>query len=418
MVTLNPGLRRTPSGAAPGFPFKQLDRAVLTESPSPCPHCVAGPFAGQSYEAELAAKVLELRRELGTSPRLAQAVVLDQVKLQASPLREGYRGTVKLVFGWDRAQRRARLGLYAEGSHQLIGVEHCPEHHPAMAPVLDFICEAVVRLGLPVYQESRRNGFLRHLLLRVLPDGRMLACFVTPHAEGGWQDKLLQLAEELRQAFPQVRSISQNLNPGTGNAVLGSITQEVAGQWSVPCAFLERPVAVTGTCFMQANLGLFRIILAGLRTWVEGFGSDCRVADLYCGCGAIGLSVTHKQPLFLLEGDHASQLPLMEAARADGREEILVTRGRVQDCLTSLELFEPELVLVDPPRKGLDPALVEALGQLKPRALAYLSCNPFTLARDLDQLLSQGGWRVEALQGFDMMPGTQRMEALALLQRG
>jgi len=386
-------------------------------APSSCAHCAAGPFAATSYEEELAAKVLHLRRELGHAPRLAQALDLDAVEMRPSPARAGYRHTVKLVFGWDRQEKRARLGLYESGSHRLIGVEHCPEHHERMAPVLDFICEAVGRLGLPVYQESRGTGFLRHLLLRVLPDGRMLACFVTPHAEGAWQEKLQQLAVELRERFPHLRSLSQNLNPGMGNTVLGAVTQELEGQWSVPCTFLDTPVAVTGTSFLQANLPLFRQILERLRHWVQEVGPSCRVADLYCGCGAIGLSVTRTQPLFLLESDHASQIPLMEAARADGREEIVVTRGRVEDCLASLELFEPEIVLVDPPRKGLDPALVEALAHLRPQGLAYLSCNPFTMARDVDLLLTQGGWQVEAVTGYDMMPGTGRLEALALLRR-
>jgi 23S rRNA (uracil1939-C5)-methyltransferase len=387
------------------------------EPKPPCPHCAAGPYAGVSYDVELAAKADLLRRELGSSPRLAAALDLERVELVASPAREGYRGHVKLVFGWDKLDREARLGIYEPGSHRLVDLARCREHDPRLGPLLEAVRRGVKERGLPVFREESGKGFLRHLLARVLPDGRQLACIVTPHAEGGWQESLEEWARELRAQLPELFSVCQNINPGRGNAVLGSVTTLLEGQFNVPCRFLDAPVAVSATSFQQANLPLFRIILGHLRTWVDGFGPEARVADLYCGCGAIGLSVTRRQPLFLLEADHASQLPLMEAARADGREEIVVTRGRVEDCLTSLELFEPDVVIVDPPRKGLDPALLEALALLRPRALAYLSCNPFTQARDLEMLLAHAAWRVESVTGFDMLPGTGRLECLALLSR-
>lgn len=392
---------------------------IETEEPRACAHCLAAPFARVPYEEELASKARALRQELAASPRLLERLPLplEDLTLRPSPNREGYRNSVKLVFGWDKAAGAARLGIYQPGSHRLIDLRHCREHDPRLGPLLEALREGVASHRLPVYHEERAKGFLRYLLARVLPDGRLLACFVTPHAEGGWQESLEGWARELRAQFPELRCLAQNLNPGLGNAVLGARTNLLEGQFHVPCSFLDTPVAVSSTSFLQANLGLFRLILEDLRAWTAGFGPACRVADLYCGCGAIGLSVTRTQPLFLLESEHASQLPLMEAARADGREEIVVTRGRVEECLTSLELFEPELVIVDPPRKGLDPALVEELGRLRPRALAYLSCNPRSLARDLEQLLADPAWRVDSLRGYDMLPGSERVEALALLRR-
>jgi len=368
---------------------------MSSEIPATCPHCAAGPYAGVPYNKELAAKTRLLRRELGGSQRLAAAFDLERVELRPSPAREGYRGSVKLVFGWDKAAKEAMLGLYEPGSHRLTDLRDCREHDPRLAPLLEAVRRGVKERGLPVYREEGGKGFLRHMLARVLPDGRQLACFVTPHAEGGWQETLEEWARDLRAGLPELFSVCQNLNPGRGNAVLGAVTTLLEGQFTVPCRFLETPVAVSATSFQQANLPVFRAILEELRGWVDGLGAEARVADLYCGCGAIGLSVTRRQPLFLLEADHASQIPLMEAARADGREEINVTRGRVEDCLTSLELFEPDLVIVDPPRKGLDPAQ----------------------ARDLEVLLADPAWRVESVTGFDMLPGTERLECLTLLRR-
>lgn len=388
-----------------------------------CPHCQSSPYAGLPYNDELSAKLLMLRQALEGEPGLPGLLpdgLLDKLVLHPSPVVEGHRNTAKLAFGWDRPRGRAVLGIYEPGSHRLLDLEHCRDHHPAMAPILAFVIEGVRRHGLPVYHEERAKGFLRYFLLRVLPDGRSLCCFVTPHTEGGWQVKLESLAHELREAFPELRAVAQNLNPTTGNAVLGAVTQMLAGQFSVPCRFQETPVPVTTTCFLQANLAQFRLILERLAAFREecerGRATALRVADLYAGCGAIGRSITRLQPLFLLESEHASQVPLVEGAREDGREEIEVVRGRVEDCLTSLELFEPDLALADPPRKGLDPALTDWLLEHPPAALALLSCNPRTLARDLRQLLT-GGYQLQELTGYDMMPGAAQVESLALMTR-
>lgn len=382
-----------------------------------CEHCGWSPWAGRSYEEELADKGGILREAFAdagieTAP---QAVV-------ASPRRQGYRNTVKLVFGFDKAAARARLGIYRPGSHRLVGLESCREHHPAFEPLIFRVAELVREFGLPVYSEERRKGFLRYLLLKALPpEDRLLACFVTPHDEGAWQEKLLAMAERLRAEFPALKSVTQNINPTTGNAVLGSVTNVLSGQFSVPCTFLETPVPVTGTSFLQANLGLFRVILEDLRAGLADVsarrGTPPRVADLYCGVGAIGLSITTTEALFLLEGEHASQLPMVEGAREDGREHIEAVRGRVEDSLVSLEVFEPDLVIVDPPRKGLAPELVEELRRQSPEDIFYLSCNPATLARDVAALLDGGRFRLESLRGYDMLPGTSHLEALAVLRR-
>lgn len=383
-----------------------------------CEHCGWSPWAGRSYEEELADK-----RRLLADAAMAAGLDAEPGPIAPSPEREGYRRAAKLVFGFDKAAGRARLGLYRPGTHRLVGLERCREHHAAFEPLIVRIAELVRELGLPVYSEERRKGFLRYLLLKALPpEDRLLACFVTPHDEGAWQEKLLELSARLRAEFPALRSVTQNLNPTTGNAVLGAVTNVLDGQFSVPCTFLETPVPVTGTSFLQANLGLFRRILADLREELDrvaaGREAPPRVADLYCGVGAIGRSITSTEPLFLLEGEHASQLPLVEGAREDGREHIEAVRGRVEDSLVSLELFEPDVVIVDPPRKGLAPELVEELRSIGPTDIFYLSCNPTSLCRDVALLVAGGRYRLESLRGYDMLPGTPHLEALAVLRRG
>lgn len=389
---------------------------MSADQPASCTHCRDESLRALTYDQELAGKASRLEQSLLDSGlrELFPDQIPATIPVVPAPAREGYRNTVKLVFGFDRQAGVAQLGIYRPGSHDLIDLEHCLDHHPAMQPVIAWVKAAVLRHSLPVYHEKKAKGFLRYFLLKVLPDGRMLCAFVTPHDEGEWQERLLMLAAELTAAFPELRSISQNINPDRGNRVLGNKSTHLEGQHSVPCHFLETPVPVGPYTFLQANLDVFREILLRMSSLVQESGGDeLRVADLYCGCGAIGRSVTSRQPLLLLEGEFHSQLSMVEGAREDGREEITAVRGRIEETLVSVELFDPDLVIVDPPRKGLDPDLLKLLLELRPARILYLSCHPGNLWRDVRLLAS--AYVPSSLEAWDMIPATPHVECLAVL---
>ncbi len=377
-----------------------------------CLHCQGNPLAAISYEEELQGKAQALNELIGASA-FAKELPLP-IELMPAPSRTGYRNSAKLVFGFDKQARRPLLGIYRPGTHQIVDLEHCLEHHPAMQPVIAWIKQAVLDFSLPVYHEERAKGFLRYLLLKVLPDGRMLAAFVTPHEEGEWQQRLEKLAEAMRAAFPEMRVISQNINPDRGNRILGRKSVHLAGQHSVPCQFLEVGVPVGPYTFLQANLSVFRLILEEMRGRIQQSGKGpLRVADLYCGCGAIGRSVTSTEPLLLMEGEFHSQMSMVEGAREDGRDEIMAIRGKIEESLVSIELFNPQLVIVDPPRKGLDADLVQQLLELDAEGILYLSCDPRSLIRDMEALSRR--YEVRSLKAWDMMPLTPHVECLAEL---
>jgi 23S rRNA (uracil1939-C5)-methyltransferase len=386
--------------------------STADRGPASCLHCEGNPLAAITYEEELRGKAKTLN-EL-----LAAAAVLKglpgPVEIVPGPSRTGYRNSAKLVFGFDKQARRPLLGIYRPGTHQIVDLEFCQEHHPAMQSVIAWVKQAVLDFSLPVYNEERAKGFLRYLLLKVLPDGRMLAAFVTPHEEGEWQQRLEKLAEAMRAAFPEMRVISQNINPDRGNRILGRKSVHLAGQHSVPCHFLDVGVPVGPYTFLQANLSVFRLILEEMSERVHQAGdASLRVADLYCGCGAIGRSITSTQPLLLMEGEFHSQMSMVEGAREDGRDEIMAIRGKIEDSLVSIELFNPQLVIVDPPRKGLDADLVQQLLELDAGRMLYLSCDPRSLIRDLEALSAR--YHVRSLKAWDMMPLTPHVECLAEL---
>ncbi len=379
-----------------------------------CQHCQDSEWYHRPYGEELAWKQSRVHDCLS---QVGLSVMPDIPSVIASPQESGYRATAKLAFGFDKATGQVLLGIYKPGTHEIVDLEWCSEHNPAMQPVIHRVKELVLELGLPVYNEIRHKGFLRYFFLRVLDEERMMAAFVTVHNEGEWQKKLLTMAKRLAAEFPTLRGIDQNMNPDRGNRILGYHSELLHGQLYSPVYFLEKAIPVSANSFMQVNLAQFKNILQLMRERLDAFRTEAslRVADIYAGTGAIGRSITRDtDSLMMIEGDRHTQSPMVEGARQDGRDEISAVGGMIEDSLISLELFEPEVAIVNPPRKGLASELIGDLKVLKPRLLMYLSCNPETLARDLKLL--QSHFRIERVQPFDMMPRTEHVETLCVLE--
>jgi 23S rRNA (uracil1939-C5)-methyltransferase len=377
-----------------------------------CQHCQEGEFHGIPMEAQLDAKRSNL---IELFPEFSENLILNP-----SPDLTGFRNTAKLVFGFEKKKREVLLGIYRPATHKLLDLENCQDHHPQMAPLIKWIKEAVLEFGLPVYSEKRSKGFLRYLVLRILNDGKILCCFVTPHADGAWQEKLLELTATMVRAFPEVISVGQNVNATMGNRVLSTTNNMLHGLEFQPATFYKSPVFISSGSFMQSNLGVFARILNRIENFAREdadlIGGIPRIADLYCGVGAISLSIWKSNPILLIENDPASieaaKYGIVENSETDNLQAIC---GKVEDYLDVISQFKPDITIVNPPRKGLGKDLRQSLADLQSRHLYYLSCNPVTLKRDLDEIAST--WELQSLEAFDMVPGTRHVECLARLNR-
>ena len=152
-----------------------------------CQHCLDSAWYQKPYAEELTWKQNRLRECLtGVEVQIAGIPAVEP-----SPETSGYRATAKLAFGFDKTAGAVQLGIYKPGTHELIDLEYCQEHHPAMQAVIHRVKELVLEHSLPVYNETRHKGFLRYFFLRVVDANRMMAAFVTLHDEGEWQKKLI-----------------------------------------------------------------------------------------------------------------------------------------------------------------------------------------------------------------------------------
>lgn len=384
-----------------------------------CPHfpaCVGCPLVGTPYGAQLAAKERTLREALAREhvvPARHEAPV-------GSPRAFGYRSHAKLVFRARRARdggREVVLGVYRPGTHSVVPADACAVHHRLLQPVLRTLRREVERLAIPIFDERVRTGALRYALARVsTAQGAVHLTLVSavedpPH--------LRELIARLRRELPALAAGFLCVNPTPGNVLLTSDIRRLFGPPALLERFGEVELESRPEAFLQANPAVAARIYATVCAWLAPRPDD-RALDLYCGAGGIALHLAPSVRRVLgIEGQPSAVACATSSARRMKIANAEFVAAPVEDTAriaTERGVASPTLVAVNPPRKGLTAQVVDVVAQLAPRKIAYVSCDPGSLARDLAQLTARG-YRVERVRAFDMLPQTPHVEAVALLGR-
>jgi 23S rRNA (uracil1939-C5)-methyltransferase len=399
--------------------FSRRDNLPATHSHgayvAPCPHypdgCIGCPFISVPYPEQLQRKQQAIRKALEDYPSLR---LLAAAPVAASPERLHYRARVKLVVRRSKGQILA--GLYLPGSHRVIDISSCPVHPEPVNRLVRQLKQEIQRLGIPPYDEESDSGDLRYIDIRYAFASReIVLTLVTRRADfpGG-----THLARSLRRRFRFVTGVVQNINEDPGNVIWGTRSRTLAGRDTVIERIgpwkLRLPVGV----FSQANPLVARKLYEKVESLAALTGQET-VLDLYCGVGPISLYLSPRARL--ISGVDESPLAIATAkqnARMNGVGNCRFFDQSVAERLSEAkrELPAVDLVALNPPRKGVQPDAMAALVSLLPRRIIYVSCEPATLARDLDRLVA-AGYGVTALQPFDMFPQTAQVETIALMER-
>jgi 23S rRNA (uracil1939-C5)-methyltransferase len=324
----------------------------------------------------------------------------------AAPAPLGYRNRGVYVVG-GRAGELV-FGAYAPGSHELVDTLGCRVVAPRIDEVARRALAALDASGLPPFREADRSGALRYVVLRANRDGQILCGLVTmPKAP---RAPLEQLAIALLGADPRVVGVVQVRNASTSGAVLSDDHELLAGKETLPERVAGVVVELALGDFTQVNLDAADRLYADLAARVAAPG--LRAIDLYSGVGAIAFALAARGAEVLgIERNPRAALAAAAAAPAGVR----FVEG---DAATLAHHGEPaDLVVVNPPRKGLDAATRAALLARRPASIAYVSCDPATLARDLAEMCA-AGYRVAWVQPYDLMPGAPPIETVVLLVAG
>jgi 23S rRNA (uracil1939-C5)-methyltransferase len=335
----------------------------------------------------------------------APATIVDPVTPALAPI--GYRVQTKLMVG---GTRRVVLGLYAPGSHRILDVSGCPLHDPLLQRTIPAVRTALVEEGVPIHARGRAG--VRYVLLRAsLDEARVLVTLVSSRLP---LPNVARLARRLRTSVP-LAGLLVNENPTSGNVILGPTTERIWGEAVLRERYGAVTIAAGPTAFVQANTCMASTIYAAIAAAADLDGR-ARVLDLYCGVGGIALTLAPRAAVVLGVEEVAAAV---DAARANAeRARVSHARfvaGRVEDVLATVA-EAVDVVTLNPPRKGCAAGVAAGIVRLSPRRVLYLSCNPESFARDAAMLVG-GGYTLERIQPFDLLPQTEHVELLGIFTR-
>jgi tRNA/tmRNA/rRNA uracil-C5-methylase (TrmA/RlmC/RlmD family) len=372
----------------------------------PCPHrppCPACPRFGERGIAGAAQGALdELAREHG----------LPEVEV-VSGLNAGFRLRARLAIRGRLGS--PKIGLFELGTHRVVHIPSCRVQHPLINRVASVVRRALVEARVTCYSDKAHTGVARYLQVVVERGSQTAQVAIVAHSS---------TAEPLSGCFALIRerlggdlhSLWFNSNLEHTNAILGPDFEKLCGPASVIESFGGASVHYPPGAFGQSNLDVACRIIEHVR---ERIPEGARVAEFYAGVGAIGLSALDRasEIRFNEQSPHALHglaLGIEGLAPAD-RAKVSVVAGSAATAVEAAE--RSQIVIVDPPRKGLDRELAAYLGEHPPDRLLYVSCGLPSLLEDIARLTSAGALRLAELTAFNLMPYTEHVETVATLER-
>ena len=391
---------------------------IITPSPDrqevDCPvfsKCGGCLFRHITYEAELAIKKSWVD---GHFKRIGKLDIACDTILP-SPEENGYRNKAQIPCGKD-AEGKPSFGFFASHSHRIIPCENCALQPDFYTDIVKTVENWMNENKIEPYDEETHRGILRHLFIR---DGRvsgeMMVCLVAntdklPHAK--------KLVTSLLKTDPQIASIILNVNKKPGNEILGKTCITLYGKEGITDTLCGLSFDISPLSFYQVNHDGAEILYKTAADFAELSENDI-LLDLYCGVGTIGLSMAGKaKKLIGVEVIPAAVENAKKNAKKNGVENaefICADAGEAAEKLAA-DGIRPDVVVIDPPRKGCGDEVVSAMQKMSPRRIVMVSCNSATAARDCAKL-AEIGYIPTKMRAVDMFPRTGHVETVVCLKR-
>lgn len=401
------------------FCYGRLERLLV---PSPhrvqpdCPcfaQCGGCCYRHITYEEELRIKqqrVQDALERVGGFSGLPLRPVLQ------AGSRSGYRNKALIPLGTD-AGGNLTMGFYAVNSHRIVDCRACQLHPPAFNQAMEAFRLWAEAYGDPVYEEASHTGVMRRLYLRMgARTGQVMACVVV-NGQGLTHEK--ELVECLRQAVPGLSTVILNRNQERTNVALGQGLRTLYGPGWIEDELCGLRFRISPLSFYQINPAQAQRLYEKAGEYAGLTGREV-LLDLYCGTGTIGLSMAAGAGRVIgVESVPQAVENARENARRNriGNAEFICADAAQAAARLARQGKRPQVVVLDPPRKGCGKGLVETVAAMGPERVVYVSCDPATLARDLKAFAGQGYPPVEAAP-VDMFPGTSHVETVVLLCKG
>ena len=423
-----------------GIPVRILEKSPNRSIPA-CPYyfapekkswCGGCNFQHLLYSAQLEEKrnlIQDAMTRIGSLPSIP---ILPAIAAPRDLEKWRFRNKIQIPFG--RSGQEVVSGFYAPSSHQIVPIDDCLIQSEPLMKIVKFITQKMNDWKCEPYLEEARKGWLRHLYIRESSSGEHLVAFITAYAVFSRKEDWIR---EIRKRFRSVTGICQNIQPAQTNVILGKEWKTLYGQdhlletlQGLGVNHSDLKLKVSAPSFFQVNSHMAIKLYELVRKFFieEEPQANESVLDLHCGVGGIALTLApHCKKVIGVDNVHSSISDAQENSRlnaisncefiqqdaAQFMEELeklgTVPKGTVPD-------FSPSstTVILDPPRAGCDPLLIQSLIKLRPAKIIYVSCEPTTLARDI-KLLTSSGYLCKKIQPIDLFPQSSHIESVSLL---
>jgi len=386
---------------------------ILTPSPHrvepDCPwfgRCGGCDFRHVNYEEELLAKRRRVQDALTRIGGLDLTV--EEILGAKHPLR--YRNKCQYPVAADGA-----VGFYRARSHEVVPVERCLIQAEEADRTAQAVRTWMERYSVPAYDERTGRGLVRHIYVRVNAAGESLCCVV---ANGKQLPREPELAALVRAAAPKTAGVVLNVNTRPGNVVLGDRYRTIWGREFLTDTLCGLAFRLSVPSFYQVNREQAEV-LYGKALEYAGLTGEETVLDLYCGIGTITLLLAqHAKRAIGAEIVPEAIRDAEENAARNGITNTEFVCGDAESVAARLrqEGLRPNVVTVDPPRKGLAPEVIRSIAEMGPKRVVYVSCDPATLGRDA-KIFCELGFQVDRAVAVDLFPGTANVETVVLMSR-
>ncbi|TVQ43716.1 MAG: 23S rRNA (uracil(1939)-C(5))-methyltransferase RlmD [Gloeocapsa sp. DLM2.Bin57] len=393
----------------------RLEKLLVSSPHRVRPYCIVADKCGGcqwqhiDYDYQLQVKRHQVEESLIRVGGFSNVQVADTLT-QANSL--GYRNKVTYPLGLSATQQ-VQAGYYRKGTHKLINLNQCPVQDSRFNSLLSELKQDIQQRGWTIDQDLTGVGQLRHLSLRVgRRTGEILLTLVTTT----WDlPDIVPQAQIWLERYPALVGVSLNLNRCKSNVIFGRETRNIAGQPYLREIFAGLELRLLPDTFFQVNTETAEALLTIIRQRLCLQGHET-LLDAYCGIGTFTLPLA--QQVAQAIGLEVQQTAVEQAkinASLNNITNVTFYAGAVEHLLS--QFSRPDILLLDPPRKGCDRLVIETIRKVSPPKLVYISCQPATLARDLQLLCQDNLYHLTFTQPADFFPQTAHIEVVAFLEK-
>jgi len=325
-----------------------------------------------------------------------------------------YRNKAQYPVGFDKSGEPV-MGVYAKRTHEIIPMRNCMIQNPVSEKIANVVLGFFIKNNIPIYNEKNGEGLLRHIVIKVGIKTHEIMCILVLNKKELKKEK--ELIKVLIREFPEIKTIVKNYNMKNTNVILGNENEVIYGDGYIYDELGDYTFKISPLSFYQIN-PIQTEALYNIAIEMADLKKTDTLFDLYCGIGTIGIFASpYVNKVYGIEIVKQAIEDAKENANINNIRNIEFFAGDVEKVFENVlkeHNVKPDVIFVDPPRKGLDKHTIENILNIKPEKIVYISCNPASLVRDLKLL--EESYEIKKIQPVDMFPFTSNVECCAVME--